>query len=341
MEKANIESCESGKSGIFVLVKKILKITGIVFACIIACIIVLTIILNLVTGTELSTDDKPFADSEYYIMGDYALHYRFQPAQGEAVGRMVFIHGFAMTTTAWENMSAIMRANGYDCLLVDLPGFGYSTRETLSVEHIPREDIVASLMEHLAPNEQWIVVGHSMGAGVSLVLTTKHTEQVSAVLLYAPGGDHIPESMTSVPEPLLYPLGLLANAGLGVAVPMLSSPSRADSINESLGDNMVELMIEPLRPKNTGMSMILTMFHRSSRKDSVAISELKMPILYCLGGDDPLEAPDSEFVAQTENALPPQTVRHIFDGLNHNMTIYDAEEICDFTLTFLANNGLR
>ena len=322
-------------------VKRILKNTGIALGSLLGFIVVLTMILNLVTGKELSADAKPFADSEYYTAGDYTIHYRFQKAEGERMGRMVFIHGFAMTTQAWEDMSAIMRANGYDCLLVDLPSFGYSTRETLGVDHIPREDIVASLMEHLAPGEQWIVVGHSMGGGVSLVLTTKHTEQVSAVLLYAPGGDHIPETLASIPEPLLYPLGLVANAALGVAVPALSTPEMVDTINESLGERMNELMIEPLGAKNTGMSLVLTMFHRASRIDYAAVSELQIPVLYCLGSDDPLETPDSEFVAQIGNSMPPQTVRHIFEGLNHNMTIYNAEEVCTFTLEFLENQGLR
>lgn len=127
-----------------------------------------------------------FENSQYYYEGDYAIHYRVIPAQGEFKGRIMFIHGFLYSGTTWDGMAAEMSKAGYDCYLVDLPNYGYSTRENADTVTIPREDLVVNLMETVAPLDSWILAGHSMGGGVAMNIAYDHPE-LKAMMLYCPG----------------------------------------------------------------------------------------------------------------------------------------------------------
>ncbi len=130
------------------------------------------------------TDGQPFADSRYFQSGDYSLHYRVVPAVGKLRGRVLMLHGFLCSTYAWRSMAREMSAQGFECVLVDLPDFGYSTRETPDMQIVPREDLVVSLMRSIAPMKEWIVAGHSMGGGVAVNIAVAHP--LRALLLYCP-----------------------------------------------------------------------------------------------------------------------------------------------------------
>ena len=131
-----------------------------------------------------ASDASPFADSRYYACGDYRLHYRVVPAEGACKGRILMVHGFLCSTYAWRNMAAEMAARGYDCVLVDLPDFGFSTRETADMQKVPREELLVSLMQSIAPTEEWILAGHSMGGGVCVNIAVENPAH--ALLLYCP-----------------------------------------------------------------------------------------------------------------------------------------------------------
>ena len=136
------------------------------------------------TAFAAQKDGAPFADSRYFAYGDYSLHYRIIPAVGREKGRILMLHGFLCSTYAWRNMAREMAAAGYECVLVDLPDFGYSTRETSGMHTIAREELVSTLMRSIAPTREWIVAGHSMGGGVAVNIAV--SEPVRALLLYCP-----------------------------------------------------------------------------------------------------------------------------------------------------------
>ena len=121
---------------------------------------------------------------EYYNEGEYSIHYTVVPAEGEFKGRIMFLHGFLYSGTTWNGMAEVMSAAGYDCYLLDLPNFGYSTRETAETNHIDRETLVVNFMETIAPTEDWILAGHSMGGGVSLNIVCEN--DLEALMLFCP-----------------------------------------------------------------------------------------------------------------------------------------------------------
>lgn len=131
-----------------------------------------------------SSDYKPYDDSLYFEYGDYDIHYRVAPAEGEFKGRILMLHGFLCSTYSWRNMTAELTQEGYDCVMVDLPDFGYSTRETDDMQIVPREELVEALMLSIAPADEWIVAGHSMGGGVAINIAINLP--IKALLLYCP-----------------------------------------------------------------------------------------------------------------------------------------------------------
>lgn len=150
-----------------------------------SCAVLLAVLFSLFFVFQaFAADGVPFADSRYFTFGGYSLHYRVVPAEGECRGRILMVHGFLCSTYAWRNMAPEMAARGYECVLVDLPDFGYSTRETADMQKIPREELLVSLMRSIAPTEEWILAGHSMGGGVCVNIAVEYP--VRALLLYCP-----------------------------------------------------------------------------------------------------------------------------------------------------------
>ncbi len=150
----------------------------------ILCVTVILLSSFSVIAFATDTSYKPYEESQYFTYGDYDIHYRVIPAQGKFKGRIMMLHGFMCSTYAWRNMATEMSKKGYECVLADLPNFGYSTRETPEMEIIDREILITKLMESIAPMDEWILAGHSMGGGVAVNIAIENP--VKALLLYCP-----------------------------------------------------------------------------------------------------------------------------------------------------------
>ena len=138
-----------------------------------------------------AADEKelPYENSRFFTYGDYELHYRVVEHEGLYKGRIMFIHGFGQSSFSWENMAAEMSAKGYDCYCVDLPNFGYSTRETADMELFDRELLVEKLMLSIAPEYTWILAGHSMGGAVAINVAQSVNVQKLMLFCAAPVAD--------------------------------------------------------------------------------------------------------------------------------------------------------
>ena len=154
------------------------------FLSIICVISILFSSFSLFASAAVDTSYKPYEDSRYFTYGDYDIHYRVIPAQGARKGRIMMIHGFLCSTYAWRNMAAQLSAEGYECVLADVPNFGFSTRETDVETVIDREILITELMKSIAPMDEWIIAGHSMGGGIAVNIAEENP--VKALLLYCP-----------------------------------------------------------------------------------------------------------------------------------------------------------
>lgn len=154
--------------------------------------VVLCFVMLLATAIPaFATEAKnlPYENSNFFTYGDYELHYRVVEHEGMYKGRIMFIHGFGQSSFSWENMAAEMSAKGYDCYCVDLPNFGYSTRETADMELLDRELLVEKLMLSIAPEKTWILAGHSMGGAVAINVAQNVDVQKLMLFCAAPVAD--------------------------------------------------------------------------------------------------------------------------------------------------------
>jgi len=229
---------------------------------------------------------QPFAEKQFFQTGDYDICYRVVPAKGEQVGRIFFIHGMVSSTVYWEELAGLFSQAGYLCAMIDLPGFGYSTRESKDVSSKPREEICAELMERLAPDGKWIVAGHSMGCGVALNMAVMYPEKVEALLLYAaaagggPGGGQMdidPELM-GLATPLLRPLLYMKPV-----VHLLAAAANADLCYGLRYD--ISKIVDPLKLPGT-VTSIFYMSQRTTPVDLDAAAKLDIPILLLWAEND-------------------------------------------------------
>lgn len=162
--------------------------------------VLLAVLMLLSCSVAAYAEETASVSDAYYQAGDYELHYTVVKAQGEQKGRILFLHGFLYSGSTWNGVAQIMSQNGYDCYLVDLPNYGLSTRENGETTPIDREELVVGLMQTVAPLDEWLLAGHSMGGGVALNIACDHPE-LAGLMLFCPSeiqmpGDKILNSFT-------------------------------------------------------------------------------------------------------------------------------------------------
>lgn len=74
--------------------KKILR----VFAVTLAFVMIFTVAASAVPFPT----EEPFENSQYFTQGDYKIHYRVFDAEGQQKGRILFMHGFLVSTYSWK-----------------------------------------------------------------------------------------------------------------------------------------------------------------------------------------------------------------------------------------------
>ena len=129
---------------------------------------------------------KPFENSLYWVCGDYAMHYRIDKAAGKEKGKFFLLHGFWMNTMFYDELVEKLNAEGYTVYRVDMPSFGYSTRETKGIDYVPTKDVIAKMVADLDDGKGFILYGHSMGGSVAMEVALLAPKHVKALILNAP-----------------------------------------------------------------------------------------------------------------------------------------------------------
>lgn len=129
---------------------------------------------------------KPFENSRYWVCGDYAMHYRIDKAAGKEKGKFFLLHGFWMNTMFYDELVEKLNAEGYTVYRVDMPSFGYSTRETKGIDYVKPADVIAKMIADLDDGKGFILYGHSMGGSVAMEVALLAPKHVKALILNAP-----------------------------------------------------------------------------------------------------------------------------------------------------------
>lgn len=277
--------------------------------------------------------ETPYEDSRYLSYGEYVLHFRVKEAINP-IGQIMMIHGFALSGYCWENLANILVENGYTCVLVDLPGYGYSTRETTKTDRIARTELVYTLMTYLS-DDPWIVAGHSMGGYYAQGMMQEYPEAVSALLLYGTAGnagmsDGIKNMFTFAPVITVMGAMMEMLVKMDFVFNMMLKMGLQD--DEYYATYDVAKVKDPLSIKGTGKGAIYC-FTEVPATDFQGLRLCGKPIFYCNGTLDNVipQADRVKFAAH----LPSDAVCVDVEGGGHMFIENMAEEVAAYTLAFL------
>lgn len=306
--------------------KKSVKILSILLA-----FVMMFSLVSLAADAE----EKPFENSEFFEYGDYTVHYRRFFPEGEVKGRIIMLHGFVCSTYAWNNMADEMTKKGYECLLIDLPGFGYTTREDENTDFVPRETLVKELAETIAPMSEWIVAGHSMGGGVSMNIAVENPE-IKALLLYCPAPiNEMPEAMEG------FMTGKLMSGIMNVITPVITKLTpfvrlallMASMDWEFTKNYDLSGITVPMALPKTGGNLFRTSF-TATVTDFDKVAELECPILLVNATKDLILT--GEMKEQTATLLQPDFTYEVDTG--HFCIENRSEELSEITEIFLEDH---
>lgn len=299
----------------------------------IICFILAAVILLGACFTQAyAAADTPYNDSRFFEMGDYEIHYRIIEHQGTKKGSIMLLHGFLCSTYAWRNMADELSAQGYDCVLADLPNFGYSTRETADTENIDREELIKALMDYIAPEEKWIVGGHSMGGGVALNIAEE--TDLQALLLFCPapqstGPKGAEKLLTS--KPVKFMMNTFFKVGTRIK-PLVKIVVFAATKNWEFAKNYnVNGVTDPFLYDGIGAGMceMLTRVRPTNLKDA---DKVKCPVLLVEADSDIIIT--AEMKEQFYEALP-DAQTYLVKGGGHQCIEDHAEELSRLVVDFL------
>jgi pimeloyl-ACP methyl ester carboxylesterase len=106
--------------------------------------------------------------------------------EGSGPKTLVFVHGLTSSLEIWNDNTDFFAQN-YHCIRLDLPGHGQSgPAETYSIPLFVA--VLRQVIALHASGQKVILIGHSMGGMVSMVLAAQFPELVAQLVLVAPAG---------------------------------------------------------------------------------------------------------------------------------------------------------
>ena len=273
----------------------------------------------------------PYENSRYFTYGDYELHYRFTQHEGTYKGRIMFIHGFGQSSFSWENMAAEMSAKGYDCYCVDLPNFGYSTRETADMELLDRELLVEKLMLSIAPENTWTLAGHSMGGAVAINVAQNVNVQKLMLFCAAPVADMGDMSgMMAMPimgKMVNFVFKYLTKIDFLMKIVVLMATANWDYTK----DYNLEGVTAPLQLDGTGDGLCVLMQHQRPT-DLEGAKNIDCPVLIVNAEKDMII--NDTMKQQIADAFP-NAEHYLVEGGGHICIEDRAQELADVSYDFL------
>lgn len=107
---------------------------------------------------------SPFPNGKMTEACGTRWHLRHWRPSGEPRALVLLLHGFSGSSYSWRLTGPALADAGYLALAIDLPPFGYSSRQSFDAA---LSDCVAQLAQAEAGELPLVAVGHSMGAAVT------------------------------------------------------------------------------------------------------------------------------------------------------------------------------
>ncbi len=227
----------------------------------------------------------------------------------------VLLHGFGASVFSWREVLSNLSNYGR-VIAFDRPGFGLTERvDPASLSFNPytaegQAKITYELLRKLNVSRA-VLVGHSAGGGLALLITLEHPELVDALILVAPAWR---ARQNSLLENLLYSLPLADKYGPLIIRGFVSQLEqilyRAWYDKSKLTEDVVEGYKYPLRAKDWDRGLYWLMKHGGFPEISNSLRSVKLPILVVHGVNDEIVPLSSslELVSLLSNESNPRLV---------------------------------
>ncbi len=132
---------------------------------------------------------RPFENSHFAVIDSTRIHYRtWNEDLQKPRGKVLLIHGFCGSTFCWRFNYDTLVAAHYRVIAIDLPGFGYSERDSaLNQSQSNRGRLIWELLEKLDAGDtaKWNIVGHSMGGGTAEAVALMNPSRTQSLTILA------------------------------------------------------------------------------------------------------------------------------------------------------------
>ena len=210
---------------------------------------------------------------------------------------LLLIHGFGASIGHWQKNIPVLAESGYRVYALDLLGFGASGKPTLDYSlELWQEQIKDFWQEHI--NQPTVFIGNSIGALLSLMLVTNHSEiAAGGVLINCAGG------LNHRPEELNLPLRLI----MGGFTKLVSSPVTGKFIfnqvrqkkrirntlyqvyrdRNAVTDDLIEMLYQPSCDPGAQQVFASILTAPPGKSPQELLPKLQHPLLVLWGEDDP------------------------------------------------------
>jgi pimeloyl-ACP methyl ester carboxylesterase len=298
---------------------------------------ILPFLIPLSTASQIT--DTPFENSRRLRIDGVELHYRTWIPDEAEHNPIVYIHGLGGSTFSWRNNIDEFVEEGYPVIAVDLPAFGYSSRQTgLIHSQENRSKWIFELLDYLHttdiihPGEGYHLVGHSMGGGVIAAMALDRPEDIQTLIFVAGSVLDNPPRVRSL---LSYPPLKRTVSVLGEHV--FFSKDRLEGIlssayGEEVDEATLEGYLHPFNIPGTGRAWG-DLLSTSTAFSEEAVASISVPAMLIWGEEDSWVS--LEEGARLENLLSKGDLT-IIEGSAHTPMETDSAEFNDRLLEFLS-----
>jgi len=282
--------------------------------------------------------DTSFENSQWISVGDVELHYRTWIPENPNYQPIVYIHGLGGSTFSWRYNIDEYVDLGFPVIALDLPAFGYSTRQTgLTHSQENRSDWVFGLLDQLDAqgeinaSEGYHLLGHSMGGGVITAMALNRPEDIQTLTYIAGAVMNEPPRVRSL---LSFPPLKRGIAVLGEYV--FFTENRLEEVlssayGEEVDQDTLDGYLHPLTLPGTGRAWgdLVT---STTSFDEEDVEDISLPVFLIWGNEDswvPIEE------GHRLNNLLPKAELTVIQGSGHTPMETDIVEFNNRLLAFL------
>lgn len=272
---------------------------------------------------EAAPPDGSFAD-----VPGARLHFLDMRPDKEKGPPIVMIHGLMGQMRNFSHSLAGRLARDHRVILIDRPGWGYSTLTGPRPGIAAQAEMIAALIEQLGL-EKPLLVGHSMGGAVSLALALAHPELLRGLALIAPYTQPV-NRPPDVFKGLVIPKALRGPLAWTIAVPIAMGTGKAKGIQVFAPDPLPgdfgtrgggALTVRPASFLSGTFEIGIS--KTEMERQAPRYAEINMPVAILYGRQDTLLDPELHGT-KTAQAIPGATIEIIEGG--HMLLVAHAAE---------------